>query len=130
MKKETFVRIMKSLLKHIDESETLGENFKNMLAVRSTLVKEFSDGLDLIFYDDGMVEEIIKTLQEELGDTDELLVTWFYEYRTMGCIHPGRMTVIIERNGENTEIISVGVDPDGDDENLADLYDLIKEYYV
>ena len=129
MKKDTFVKIMKNLLKHIDDSEKIGKGLKELIKMRSSIIEEFSDGLDLIFYDDIMVENIVKTMEDEFNDEKEFIVCWFYEYRTMSSLYMNEMKVEKEtENGKKKWVI--GCNPENDEENLGLLYDMLIEYYV
>lgn len=129
MKKDTFIRIVKNLLKHIEDSEKIGNGLKDLIKMRSSIVEDFSDGLDTLFYDDVMVEETIKAIQDELNDKEEFLICWFYEYRAMSIFHNSYM--IIKKQNENGEREwTIGSNPDEDEKNLGLLYDAINEYYV
>lgn len=129
MKKDTFIRIAKNLLKHIEDSEKIGNGLKDLIKMRSSIVEDFSDGLDTLFYDDVMVEETIKAIQDELNDKEEFLICWFYEYREMSIFHNSYM--IIKKQNENGEREwTIGSNPDEDEKNLGLLYDAINEYYV
>ena len=125
MKKETFIRIMKECIKHTEGAERMGDAMKDLVSTRSSL-KDFMDGFDTIFYDDQMVENIIRSLESELEDENELLVTWFYEYRTMGIlgIEERYLEVTIKEEFADTTF-RIGVNPEEDDKNLSDLYDAI-----
>ncbi len=129
MKKDTFVKIMKNLLKHIDDSEKIGKGLKELIKMRSSIIEEFSDGLDLIFYDDIMVENIVKTMEDEFNDEKEFIVCWFYEYRTMSSLYMNEMKVEKETDNGKKKWV-VGCNPENDEENLGLLYDLLVEYYV
>lgn len=122
MKKETFVRIMKECIKHTEGAERMGEAMKELISTRSSL-KDFIDGFDTIFYDDQMVENIIRSLESELEDENELLVTWFYEYRIMPAFHD---VMKINFKDEHAAVtFNIGTDPEDDDESLGTLYDAI-----
>ena len=122
MKKETFIGIMKECIKHMEGAERMGDAMKELVSTRSTL-KDFMDGFDTIFYDDQMVENIIRALESELDDQDELLVTWFYEHRTMDtCNYDMKVTV---GNEYAAVTFNIGNNPEDDDENLGILYDAI-----
>ena len=125
MKKETFIKIMKECIKHTEGAERMGDAMKDLVSTRSSL-KDFMDGFDTIFYDDQMVENIIRSLESELEDENELLVTWFYEYRTMGIlgIEERYLEVTIKEEFADTTF-RIGVNPEEDDKNLSDLYDAI-----
>lgn len=125
MKKETFIGIMKECIKHVEGAERMGDAMKELVSTRSTL-KDFMDGFDTIFYDDQMVENIIRSLESELGDENEWLVTWFYEYRTMDIlgIEERYLEVTIKEEFADTTF-QIGVNPEEDDKNLSDLYDAI-----
>lgn len=122
MKKETFIKIMKECIKHAEGAELMGNNMKELVSSRSSL-KDFMDGFDTIFYDDLMVENIIRALESELDDQDELLVTWFYEYRTMT---PYISVMEITFKDESASVtFNIGTNPENDEENLGTLYDAI-----
>jgi len=123
MKKETFIKIMKECIKHTEGAERMGDAMKELISTRSTL-KDFMDGFDTIFYDDQMVENIIRSLEEDLNDQSELLVIWFYEYRIMrtSCLEVMKVT-IMEEHASIT--YNVGTDPEDDENNLSTLYDAI-----
>ena len=125
MKKETFVGIMKECIKHTEGAERMGNAMKELVSTRSSL-KDFMDGFDTIFYDDQMVENIIRSLESELEDEDEWLVTWFYEYRIMGIlgIEERYLEVTIKEEFADTTF-RIGINPEEDDKNLSDLYDAI-----
>ena len=125
MKKETFIKIMKECIKHTEGAERMGDALKELISTRSSL-KDFMDGFDTIFYDDQMVENIIRSLEEELDDGDELVSTWFYEYRTMGIlgIEKRYLEVTINEEFANTTF-RIGINPEEDDNNLSTLYDAI-----
>lgn len=122
MKKDTFIKIMKECIKHAEGAERMGDSMKELVSTRSTL-KDFMDGFYTIFYDDKMVENIVRALESDLGDQDELLVTWFYEHRTLNtCNYDMKVTV----GKENTAVtFNIGNDPEKDEENLGILYDAI-----
>lgn len=123
MKKETFIGIMKECIKHVEGAERMGNAMKELISTRSSL-KDFMDGFETIFYDDRMVENIIRLIEKELNDEDELLVTWFYEYRTMN-LSPRILSVSF--GDEHAKVtFNIGSDPEEDDENLSILYDVIK----
>lgn len=97
--------------------------------MRSSMIEDFSYGLDTLFYDDVMTEEIIKAIQDELNDEKEFLMCWFYDYRQMSMVHNSYM--IIKKQDENGEREwAIGSNPDEDKKNLGLLYDAINEYYV
>lgn len=122
MKKETFIGIMKECIKHAESAEKMGGALKDLISTRSSLT-DFMDGFDTIFYDDQMVESIIRLIEKELNDEDELLTTWFYEYRTMN-LSPRIMSVSF--GDEHAKVtFNIGSDPEEDDENLRILYDVI-----
>lgn len=122
MKKETFIGIMKECIKHVEGAERMGDAMKDLVSTRSSL-KDFMDGFDTIFYDDQMVESIIKLIEKELNDEDELLVTWFYEYRTMNISRQVMEVTFGEAHAAVT--FNIGTDPEEDDINLGILYDVI-----
>lgn len=125
MKKETFIKIMKECIKHTEGAERMGDAMKELISTRSSL-KDFMDGFDTIFYDDQMVENIIRSLEEELDDRDELITTWFYEYRTMGILGIGERYLEVTIKEEYADItFRIGINPEEDDKNLSDLYDAI-----
>ena len=125
MKKETFIKIMKECIKHVEDAERMGDAMKELISTRSSL-KDFMDGFDTIFYDDQMVENIIRSLEEELDDRDELITTWFYEYRTMGILGIGERYLEVTIKEEfATTTFRIGINPEEDDKNLSDLYDAI-----
>ena len=129
MKKETFVKIMRNLIKHIEDSEKIGQSLKESLKTRSSIIEDFSDGLDLIFYDDTLVDNVIDSIRDEFNDTEGFITCWFYEYRTMGVLRTGFMTVTETSKDGSEKEWSIGTDPDNDEKNLSDLYDMMKEYY-
>ena len=122
MKKETFIGIMKECIKHTEGSEKMGEAMKGLVSTRSSLT-DFMDGFDTIFYDDQMVESILRLLERELGDKDELIVQWFYEYRIMNL---GNQIMQVTFGDEHASVtFNIGTDPEEDDENLSILYDVV-----
>jgi hypothetical protein len=116
---------MKECIKHTEGAERMGNAMKELVSTRSSL-KDFMDGFDTIFYDDQMVENIIRSLESELEDEDEWLVTWFYEYRIMGIlgIEERYLEVTIKEEFADTTF-RIGINPEEDDKNLSDLYDAI-----
>lgn len=122
MKKETFIGIMKECIKHAEGSEKMGEAMKDLVSTRSSLT-DFMDGFDTIFYDDQMVESILRLLEKELGDKDELIVQWFYEYRIMNL---GNQIMQVTFGDEHASVtFNIGTEPEEDDENLSILYDVV-----
>lgn len=122
MKKETFIGIMKECIKHATSSERMGDDMKELISTRSSL-KDFMDGFDTIFYDDQMVENILRLLEKELDDENELIVQWFYEYRTMNICN---QVMEVSFGGPHASVtFNIGTNPDEDDENLGTLYSAI-----
>lgn len=122
MKKETFIGIMKECIKHAEGAERIGNAMKELISTRSSL-KDFMDGFDTIFYDDQMVENILRLLEKELEDENELIVQWFYEYRTMNV---SNYVMEAPFGGPHASVtFYIGTNPEDDDENLGILYDVI-----
>jgi len=120
--KEAFIGIVKECIKHAEGSEKMGDAMKDLVSKRSSLT-DFMDGFDTIFYDDQMVENILRWLEKDLNDQSELLVTWFYEYRTADWVLSPMSINIHEKHASIT--YNIGTDPEDDENNLSTLYDAI-----
>ena len=121
--KEAFKGIVKECIKHAEISEEMGKSMEAVISRRSSLT-DFISVFETIFYDDRMVENILRWLEKDLNDQSELLVTWFYEYRTMrvSCLE----VMSINITEEHASITyNVGTDPEDDENNLSTLYDAI-----
>lgn len=128
---------MKPLLKHVDESEKIGNGLKDLLKTRSSIVMDFSEGFNAIFWDDVMFDDIINAIAESMHDEHDLITTWVYEYRLMGWNDSymevsKSLTMEVSKSltpmGEATMRWDIGSDPEDDEENLGLLWDAVTEW--
>jgi len=122
MKKETFIRLVKNCIDHVENAVRIGNGLKDLLGQRSSLT-DFMDSLDAIFYDDKMVDDILEAISEEMNDVDGIINTWFYEYRLMNMDLPEY--TITKDFGSGTVSWKINSNPDEDEQNLGKLWDIL-----